>query len=384
MSDDKVTMVPNPDFALGREGLSGWNLPERRRASFHGMDRLTRYGKSCRAPHVWQLRPDYDTRIAERADVQSLTRTPAFSAMCVLSDDRVLFERSAPDFSTDHPHSAMSISKTTLNLIYGRLVAEGRLSLSDKVGDYLPWIGAGYQDATLQQVLNMDVTNAYTQDYDDPACSAYDYDAVTGFRLPPEGQPEGTVQEFLAAIGLAPGAADTVNRSGTADYKSANSDILTFIAEAVTGRPAFDLVVEIIEAAGIEGSATVTCDRTGFVALNGGLCLSARDLARYGMIFARGGRGVDGRMVGDPGFIVATRSGGVPMAPPRGHLRYSNHLNTDGTWLGHDGYGGQYMLVNPGTRTVCVFFSVLENAAGYDAGYFARVIRMLEAIAADI
>ena len=383
MKGDTLTTVPNPDFALGRGGYSGWNLPERRRASFHGMERLTRYGKSCRALQVWQLRPDYDTCIAERADLHALTRTPAFSAMCVLREDRVLFEQSAQDFSTHHPHSVMSISKTTLNLIYGRLLAEGRLSLSHRVGDYLPWVGAGYRDATLQQVLNMDVANAYTEDYDDPACSAYDYDAVTGFRLPPEGQRESTVQAFLAAVGLAPGAADTVNRSGIADYKSANSDILNFVAEAVTGRPAFDLVVEIIEAAGIEGSATVTCDRTGFIALNGGLCLSARDLARYGMIFARGGKGVNGSMVGDPGFIAATLGGGIPMAAPRDRLRYSNHMNTDGTWLGHGGYGGQYMLVNPNTGTVCVFFSVLENASGYDAGYFARVIRMLDEIAAS-
>ena len=66
MTAPHPVLSPNPDFALGRDGLSGWNLPERRRASFHNMHRLSRYAKSCRAPQVWQLHPDYDTTIAER------------------------------------------------------------------------------------------------------------------------------------------------------------------------------------------------------------------------------------------------------------------------------------------------------------------------------
>lgn len=381
MTAPHPVLSPNPDFALGRDGLSGWNLPERRRASFHNMHRLSRYAKSCRAPQVWQLHPDYDTTIAERADVQSLTRTPAFSAMCVLRDDRVLYEAYAPDFGPTRPHSIMSISKTTLNLILGRLVAEGRLDMGRQVSEYLPWVGPGYQGVTVQDVADMNVANNYVEDYTDPTSTVFDYDAASGFRLPPEGQTEGTVKDFIAAVGLEPGAADAVNRHGVAQYKSSNTDILACVAEAVTGGSAFDLLVEIMETAGIEGTATVTCDKTGFISLNGGISLTARDLARYGMILARGGQGVNGKMVGDAGFIATTRQRGVPMSAPRDWLRYSNHLNTDGTWLGHGGYGGQYMLVNPETRTVCTFFSVLENGPAYEPGYFVRIIRMLDAIA---
>lgn len=381
MTATKPSLIPNPDFNLGRAGLSGWNLPERRRASFHNMHRISRYARSCRAPHVWQLFPDYDTTIAERADVQSLTRTPAFSGMCVLRDDRVLYETYAPDFAATQPHSIMSISKTALNLILGRLVAEGKLDMSAPVTRYLPWVGPGYQGVTVQEVADMNVANNYVEDYTDPTCSVFAYDAASGFRLPPEGRPEETVKDFIAGIGLEPGARDAQNRHGTSQYKSSNTDILTFIAEAVADCPAFDLVVEIMEAAGIEGTATVTCDRTGFIGLNGGLCLSARDLARYGMIFARGGLGVKGEVVGNTDFIAATRQRGVPMSPPRDWLRYTNHMNTDGTWLGHGGYGGQYMLVNPDTRTVCTFFSVLENGPAYEPGYFVRIIKMLDCIA---
>lgn len=380
MTTDIVTL-PNLDFVLGRDGLSGWNLPERRRASFHNMHRLSRYSRSCRAPNVWQLFPDYDTTIAERADVQSLTRTPAFSAMCVLRDNRVVYESYAPDFGPTQPHSIMSISKTTLNLILGRLKAEGRLDMDRMVSDYLPWVGPGYRGVSVQDVADMNVANDYVEDYADPTSSVFDYDAASGFRLPPDGETECTVKEFVANIGLEAGATDAVNRHGTSQYKSSNTDILAFVAEAVTGRSAFDLLVEIIEAAGIEGTATVTCDKTGFIGLNGGISLTARDLARYGMVLARGGMGVNGKTVGDAAFQSATRQRGVPMSAPREWLRYSNHVNTDGTWIGHGGYGGQYMLVIPETKTVCVFFSVLENGPAYEPGYFVRVINMLDSIA---
>lgn len=52
----------------------------------------------------------------------------------------------------------------------------------------------------------------------------------------------------------------------------------------------------------------------------------------------------------------------------------------DGQCVGHGGYGGQYMLANPDTGVVVVFFSVLENADAHDPAYSAEVIRMAEEI----
>ena len=66
---------------------------------------------------------------------------------------------------------------------------------------------------------------------------------------------------------------------------------------------------------------------------------------------------------------------------PRDWLRYSNQTNTDGRWLGHGGYGGQYMLADLESGVVGVFFSVLENRAAYDPDYMTKIIRMLESIA---
>ena len=60
-----------------------------------------------------------------------------------------------------------SITKTNINLIFGRLLAAGLVDLSHTVSHYLPEIGSGYASATLQQVIDMDVSNNFIEGYSD-------------------------------------------------------------------------------------------------------------------------------------------------------------------------------------------------------------------------
>jgi CubicO group peptidase (beta-lactamase class C family) len=371
-----MTLQPNPDLTVGADHKPRWNSADGRRHGFHNLHRIARYVQSFRAADVLSLHRDTDVALAARPDVAQLTGLPFFSAMVVLRGDRVLFERYAPDFGPDQPHSIMSLSKTTMMLIIGRLVAEGRIDLAAPVGRYLPWVGPGYATASVQDVLNMNVDNDYVEDYADPLCTAFLHEAATGLRLPGPGQAERTSRQFLATVGLAPGRSDTVNAAGLCMYRSANTDILAAIAEAVGG-PLAARLADIADAAGLEGSLHVATDRSGFPCLNGGLCLTARDLARYGLLLARGGIGVAGQKVGSPAFLQATLTGGVAMPAPRGHLRYSNQTNTDGRWIGHGGYGGQYLVADPVTGTAAVFLSVLDNADGYLSSYYPPIISLL-------
>lgn len=371
---------PNPDLTLGADARPRWNSAPHRRQGFHGLHRLTRYAQSYRAGDVLSLRLSADLAIAAREDVARLTRTPWFSAMVVTEGNRILYESYAPDFGPADPHSIMSISKMSMNLILGRLWEEGRLDLSAPICAILPWIGAGYGGATVQQVLNMDVMNSYDEDYHNPDTTAFLHEVAMGMRLP-QG-PEPTNKAFLATIGLAKGAADTTNPTGKCLYKSANTDVLAYVAEALSGRSMAALMADLADAAGVEGALHVACDRAGFPALNGGICLTARDLARYGAIFARLGAGVDGRPFGSVAFLQNTLSGGIPMPSPRSHLRYSNQTNTNGHWLGHGGYGGQYLVANPQTGRVACYLSVLQDEDGYDAAFYPPLIATLAEICA--
>ncbi|OYX26191.1 MAG: hypothetical protein B7Z10_03995 [Rhodobacterales bacterium 32-66-7] len=371
---------PNPDLVVGPERQPRWNLAAQRRISFHGLQHIARYSQSYRAGRVLDLRLSADLAIAAREDLRHLTSLPWFSAMAVTEGNRLLHQSYAPDFGPDQPHAIMSISKLAVHLVIGRLWQDGKLGLDEQIGDILPWIGPGYHRATLQDVLNMNVHNAYDEDYANPDSAAFLHEAAIGMRLP--GEEEPTNRDFLAGIGLAPGASDTTNPTGTYLYKSANTDVLAFAALARGGRPLGLWLADLADAAGVERAMLVGTDRTGFPILSGGICLTARDLCRYGAILSRRGEGVDGRPFGSAAFLDQTLQGGVPMLAPRAHLRYSNQTNTDGTWVGHGGYGGQYLVANPETGRTACFLSVLQNDSGYDAEYYQPIIAMLADICA--
>ena len=371
---------PNPDLLVGGDARPRWNSAPHRRHGFHNLHRLSRYVQSFRAASVLDLRRATDPAIAQRADLARACALPWFSAMVVAEGGRILYERYAPDFPEDQPHSIMSISKTVMNLVSGTLRDDGKLDLERTAGSYLPWLGAGYAGAKLQDIADMNLRNAYDEDYLNPDAMVFHHEAAAGMRLPSDPEQDG--KSFLAAIGLQAGTTDTRNPTRFCMYRSANTDVLAAVAEQVSGRRMADYLADLADAVGVEGAVHAAGDRTGFPLMNGGLCLTARDLARYGLLIARRGAGVEGRRFGSAAFLDETRTRGVMMPPPRAHLRYSNQFNTDGRWLGHGGYGGQYMLVDMQTGRVAVFLSVLDTEDGYLSDYYPPVIQMLAEICA--
>ncbi|MER8725424.1 serine hydrolase [Mesorhizobium sp. M1027] len=375
-----LSSIANPDLVTLFDNKPRWNLPDHRRSGFHNLHTTMRYAFSIRAPRVLPLRKEVDWTIGERPEVARFLAMPHFSAFVVVRDDRVLYEAYAPDFGPDRPHPIMSITKTTLNLILGRAVADGLVNLDARVGTYLPEIGTGYAEATVKAVADMNVANDFSEDYSDPYAGAYDWEPAYGWRLPLDGQKEGTTRSFICGIT----GGDLANRTGEMLYKSTNTDVLGWIIERVSGRALRDWLIEIVEAAGLEGCFHITCDRKGVPLLCGGACLAARDLARYGLLFARKGEGIDGRRVGDAAFIEETRRNPGPVySKTRDWTRYSRHVNTDGTFLGHGGYGGQYMLANPDTGNVVVYFGVLENKSASDPDFSDPLVKMMAELAAE-
>lgn len=380
----------NADLAVGSGGKETWMLAENRRRGFHNLSEMCRNGWMIRAPRVLDLVRSIDRRISDLPSVRRLTGSPYFSGMAVVRGQELLFEDYASDFGPDQRHSIQSISKTTVSLMIGKLVEEGRIDLSKTVSDYLPGIGTGYANVTIQDVLDMNVVNTFVEDYSDSYEKTGDPSAIQGYnrleiamgwRLPPEGEAPFGLRDFVSGI-----TSNDVRNPGTETlYKSSNTEVLAWIAEAVTGESLYPLLVGIVEAAGIEAALYMSTDINGAPVVSGGGALTARDLARYGLLFARGGVGVSGSQVGSRTFIDAARSGqGTGCSAPLNWLRYSNQLFTNGEWIGHLGFCGQLLMVHPESETVIVFFSVLEEKDGDDDGWFEEVVRMGETVLAHI
>jgi hypothetical protein len=50
---------------------------------------------------------------------------------------------------------------------------------------------------------------------------------------------------------------------------------------------------------------------------------------------------------------------------------------TDGARIGHAGYGGQYLMIDPDRGRVALYLGVLENDSGYDEAFMVRIVRSL-------
>lgn len=368
-----IESTPNPHLTVGRDLRQDWNRPENRRRGFHDAHRIFRRCLSIRARRTAVLADAPDAGLALRVEESGLTRQPAFSALAIAEEGRLLFGSAAPDFSLNRPHSIQSITKMHMHLIAGALIEEGRLDPEQTAGHYLPWLGSGYHDARVRDLLDMNVANDFSEDYSDPAADCYREEEALGWRLPPDGQAEMTLAAFAAGIT----GTDLTNRRGYVEYKSANTDVLTLIAAGLTDLPA--RLAAIADGAGYAGGFHVSLSPEGLPALSGGGCLSALDLVRFGLVFARGGSGIDGHQVGSAAFLAAAlTSKGPPLSRARPGQRYAGHLMTDGRTVGHAGYGGQYLMIRPATGRVAAFLSVLDNDSGYDEAYMAGVVEALD------
>src|SRR5712675_1900084 len=194
-----VTTV-NPDLEIIAGNKARWAHADHRRRGFFALHRLARYSMSFRSRSVLVLEKRMELRIAELEAVRRLTSLPSFSAMVVVRGQNIVFERYASDFAPDTAHSIQSITKTLIHLIVGGLLDEKVLELSRPVSYYVPEIGSGYARATLQEVLNMDVVNAYSEDFADPKATYYAHEEAMGWRLPEDPEREETQRSFLARI----------------------------------------------------------------------------------------------------------------------------------------------------------------------------------------
>lgn len=368
---------PNLELGVVDGHLAWWAHAGNRRYGWHHLHEIARYGSSFRSARVARLETCADLGIASRSDVAHFCGLPWFSAMVVTRGRHILFERYAPDFGPGQVHSIQSISKTLVHMVCARLHEEGLLDLTGPVDQHIPEIGTGYRGATVQSLLNMDVSNDYSEDFSNPAASYFRHEEAMGWRLA-KYEAEPHQRGFLCSIS----SQDVANSSGVVQYKDANSDVLAWICERVAKRPLRSLIREIVDAAGLAGTFYITTDCEGVPGVDGGVCLSARDLARYMAIFARWGSGIDGRPVASRSFLASTLGSGIPMSFPYEKYRYSNHLMVREQTVGHGGWGGQFALANLETGVVAVFLSVIENAHAVNTDYLGPITDMLHEIAA--
>ena len=382
MTINKLETNPNPDLVVIEDNKPKWYLPKTRREGYRNLHKINRYGLLLRSDLVLKLSKSYNNEIEKLPSVKNMINHKYFCSLLVGKDQNILYEKYAEDFSETQPQTIMSITKMFVNLFIGKLVEQKIVNLNNKISHYLPDIGSGYASATIQNVLDMNIQNSYSEDYTDPYTSSFLHEPVCGWRLPENLNENIGQEEYLNAIKSNDGK-DLSNNSEFSHYKSANTDVIGILIEKVSGRSLKEWLLDAVEAAGFEDALYMGTDRYGMPWISGGGCLISRDFLRYGLLFSRRGQGVGNRQVGSPAFFDQTlkNKGTIYMKlSDNKSLYYSNSTMKTGDWIGHSGLGGQFLAINLKTGLVASYFSVIDTKSGTDDEYKKNMINMLDEI----
>lgn len=257
-----------------------------------------------------------DTALAGRATVREVLRRTANDAFLVLHDGVLVAEHYADEAVAERPHPLFSVTKSVVGCLAGRLLASRHLAERAPVVRYLPELAASaWAGSTVRDVLDMRTGGDHRERYAGADGGPDDETAA----LLATAEPGGSLRAFLAGVDRPAG-----DRAVFA-YRSADSEVLGRVVEAVAGRPLPDLVgAHLLGPLGAEADGVWETDAAGDVYASGGLALRPRDVARFALMLLDSGA-AGSRQVVPARFLRDTHVG-----PPDGVAAMQARLAPDG------------------------------------------------------
>ena len=212
----------------------------------------------------------------------------------VMKAGRIVAEWRAAHAKPQSPHILFSVTKSVTGLLAGILEHQGVVDMAAHVSRYLPEAAqSGFGDATLQQLADMQTSLRFDESYLNVDGDYARYRRATGWNPPGPADAGETMTEFLMSIGKG-------DRPHGVDfqYASPNTDVLGLVLERAASECYVSLVSELIwQPLQTCRHAYMTLDRAGAPRPAGGMCATARDLARLAEAIRTGGQGPGGRIV---------------------------------------------------------------------------------------
>jgi hypothetical protein len=280
----------------------------------------------------------------------------------VMHRGATLYERYFGALQPHRPHACFSITKSYAATLAATLIHERTLDEERTVAYYLPEMAAtAYGDATLRQVLDMQIGVDYSEDYADPQAHIWEYARAGGLRARgADHTGPGNYYEYLITLRKA-------GDHGTAfDYKTVNTEVLCWVMSRVTGLALAQMLSERIwSRIGCEEDGYLAVDSIGVAMGGGGLSSSLRDLCRFGELMRCEGAWAGSQVI--PAEVVADiRRGSDPAKfAPAGYTLLPGYSYRNMWWVAHNALGvfegrgihGQRLYIAPGAELVVARFS---------------------------
>jgi CubicO group peptidase (beta-lactamase class C family) len=220
---------------------------------------------------------DHDDRRWTLSEMLVATFT---DAVMVISDGQVRYEYYGGLMRPDDTHLLMSVSKSLTAALVGVLVGNATIDLAGFVPDYVTSLrGTSWEGCTLQHLLDMRAGTRFDEeDYDNPDSEGRLIEQVSGYttRLR-DDIPTDTYQW----IGRLPNAEP---HGGAFKYRSILPDVMAWVMCSATGQTFAQLFSHHIWSQVAERDADIIVDAAGFPVVEGGICATIEDLARFGLM----------------------------------------------------------------------------------------------------
>jgi CubicO group peptidase (beta-lactamase class C family) len=291
-------------------------------------------------------------------------------AFVVTHDGEIVYEWYAEGMAADDTHLLMSVSKSLTSTLIGALVGERLVDPEEAAHAYVPALcGTAWEGATVQHLLDMSAGVEFDEsDYDDPESAGCLIEQISGYtthRRPDLPADTAAWIVRLPAQGV---------HGDRFEYRSIITDVLAWVAEAVTGQRFADVFADRIwSRVGAEQDADIIVDAVGFPTVEGGICCTARDLARIGLLHLE--RGMVGgtqvipaawtdRILSDDPVLRAYFAAGDAADPANPKAYYHDCWWVIDAALGRykaSGINGQHLWVDRSTKTVIAHQSTWPN-----------------------
>ncbi|WP_428926524.1 serine hydrolase domain-containing protein [Marinibacterium sp. SX1] len=375
-----------PPAIPDRATLANWRQQPWSSWAFHHVREVVPSAEIRNAPgDVWAL--EAGAPLIDPAEIEAAVEGTRTDALVVLHKGRVVHELYRNGMTADDPHILMSVSKSVLGLLAGVLADRGLLDVDAPLSDYIPELdGTAYDGASVRQALDMQVGLSFSEDYTATGGPIIDYRKAANWNPVEPGDTPMDLRSFQLTL------ADREGPHGERfHYVSPVTDLMAWVMERATGTRYADLVSEfLLQPMGAERPGYVTVDRIGGARAAGGMCLTARDLARIGALVADGGRRGDGRQVlpadwvadiFDNGDVAAWKKGDFEENYPGADMHYRAKcyvLRGERPLLRGVGIHGQYLFADPVRGLSVAWFASEADAStsGYFKGRLALVDKL--------
>ncbi|HWX79669.1 MAG TPA: serine hydrolase [Steroidobacteraceae bacterium] len=260
------------------------------------------------------------------------------------------------------PHACFSITKSYAATLAATLIHERALDENKTVSYYLPEMaGTAYRDATLRQVLDMQIGVAYSELYSDPKAHIWEYARAGGLRpRPPTYAGPSSFYEYLQGLRPEGGHGEAFA------YKTVNTEVMCWVMKRVTDIALPEMLGRRIwSRIGCEEDGYITVDSIGVAMGGGGMSAALRDLCRFGELMRCEGAWHAQQVI--PAEVVADiRRGADPSKfATAGYTLLPGYSYRNMWWVSHNPMGmfegrgihGQRLYIAPRAELVIARFA---------------------------